>query len=134
MQTKKREHTKNKRGKPQKREDTTTGGANLGVVEVQSRAHVKILCAHTLREREREHTQRTRGANQKERVHKEQEGKRAPKEQEVQTKKREHIKNKRGKPKRKSTQRTRGANKKKEHTQKQEGQTSEWSKCRAEPM
>ena len=71
---KKREHSKNKRG------------ANLGLVEVQSRAHEKIWCAHKEKERERAHTKNKRG-KQKEKAHK---------EQERQTKKREHSKNKRG--------------------------------------
>ena len=41
-----KEHTKNKRGKPKRDRTQRTRGANLGVVEVQSRAHVKIWCAH----------------------------------------------------------------------------------------
>ena len=45
-QTKKREHIKNKRGKPKRESTQRTRGANLGVVEVQRRAHVKIWCAH----------------------------------------------------------------------------------------
>ena len=40
---KKREHTMNKRGKPKRERTQRTRGANLGVVEVQSRDHV---CAH----------------------------------------------------------------------------------------
>jgi hypothetical protein len=41
-QTKKKEHTKNKRGKPKRERTQKTRAENLGVVEVQSRAHVKI--------------------------------------------------------------------------------------------
>ena len=58
-QTKKREHTKNKRGNVQanqKEKGLRTRGTNLGVVEVQSRAHEKIWCAH----KEGERAQRTR--------------------------------------------------------------------------
>ena len=53
-QTKKREHTTNKRGKPKRERTQRIRGANLGVVEVQSRAHEKIWCAHN---REREHNE-----------------------------------------------------------------------------
>ena len=38
--------TKNKWGKPKRESTKRTRGANLGVIEVQSRAHVKIMCAH----------------------------------------------------------------------------------------
>ena len=44
--TKKREYTKNKSAKPKRESTQRTRGANLGVVEVQSRAPVKIWCAH----------------------------------------------------------------------------------------
>ena len=58
--TKKRGHIKNKRGKPKRESTQRTRGENLGVVEVQSRAHEKIWCAHKEREKERERAQLTR--------------------------------------------------------------------------
>jgi len=60
-QTKKREHTKNKRGKPKRERKQKTRGANLGVVVVQRRAHVKIWCAH----KKREHTKNKTGKQKK---------------------------------------------------------------------